>query len=109
MSFATGFIGLGAMGVGMARNLHRHQLLNCVWNRTPDRAAALAGELQLDVVATVEELAARCDYVVICISADADVLAVTAQIAPHLKAGAVVIDCSTVSADTARTVANSLA
>jgi 3-hydroxyisobutyrate dehydrogenase len=34
----TGFIGLGAMGGGMARNLQRAGLLRAVWNRTPAKA-----------------------------------------------------------------------
>ena len=41
----VGFIGLGAMGMGMARNLHAAGWLSIVWNRTRERAAALAGEL----------------------------------------------------------------
>ena len=41
-----GFVGLGAMGAHMARSLHRAGLLTGVWNRTADKAAALAKELQ---------------------------------------------------------------
>jgi len=41
----VGFIGLGAMGMGMARNLHAAGWLSIVWNRTRERAAALASEL----------------------------------------------------------------
>ena len=37
-----------------------------------------------------------------CVSADADVLDVVDAIAPALRPGTIVIDCSTVSADTAR-------
>jgi len=40
----VGFIGLGAMGQHMARNLHRAGLLAGVWNRTSSKAAALAAE-----------------------------------------------------------------
>ena len=36
----TGFVGLGAMGVHMARNLHKAGLLTGVWNRTADKATA---------------------------------------------------------------------
>ena len=32
MTLAVGFIGLGAMGRGMARNLHRAGMLCGVWN-----------------------------------------------------------------------------
>jgi 3-hydroxyisobutyrate dehydrogenase len=41
----AGFVGLGAMGAHMARNLHRAGLLAGVWNRTADKAQALAAEL----------------------------------------------------------------
>ena len=38
----TGFVGLGAMGTHMARNLHRAGMLMGVWNRTAEKATALA-------------------------------------------------------------------
>ena len=105
----TGFIGLGAMGSGMARNLQRSNLLHAVWNRSPAKAQALAAELQCAAPATLAELARGCDAVVICVSADQDVLSVVASLAPALRPGALVIDCSTVSADTARAAGKLLA
>lgn len=105
----TGFIGLGAMGASMARNLHRAGLLAGVWNRSPAKARQLATELRCTAAASAAALAQDCDALVICVSADPDVLAVTAAIAPALRAGAIVIDCSTVSADTARATAAQLA
>jgi len=109
MTLATGFVGLGAMGRGMARNLHHAGLLAAVWNRTPTRAAELAAELQLAATASPAELAARCDVVVLCVSADADVLEVVDALSTGLRRGSIVIDCSTVSADTAREAARRLA
>ncbi|WP_054774352.1 NAD(P)-binding domain-containing protein, partial [Methylogaea oryzae] len=41
----AGYIGLGAMGAPMARNLARAGLLAAVWNRSPAKADALAAEL----------------------------------------------------------------
>ena len=105
----TGFIGLGAMGSSMARNLHRAGLLGGVWNRTATKAAALATELHCAAPASPAELARDCDALVICVSADQDVLAVIAAVAPALRPGSLVIDCSTVSADTARAAATQLA
>jgi len=105
----TGFIGLGAMGSGMARNLKRAGLLAGVWNRTAAKAAALASELHCTAHASPAELARTCEALVICVSADQDVLAVVAAVAPALRAGALVIDCSTVGADTARAAAAQLA
>src|SRR5712671_823456 len=109
MSLSTGFIGLGAMGVGMARNLHKRGLLNCVWNRTPAKATALAAELGVRAAESIGELAASCDVAVVCVSADDDVRQVTAAIASRARTGSIVIDCSTVSADTARVAAAELA
>ncbi len=98
----TGFVGLGAMGAHMARNLHRAGLLRGVWNRTPEKAAALAAELPTRAYVDLAVLAADCDVVVICVSADADVRAVVGRLKAGLKPAAIVIDCSTVSAATAR-------
>ena len=41
----VGFLGLGAMGAHMARNLHKAGLLTAVWNRTRPKAQELATEL----------------------------------------------------------------
>lgn len=109
MTLAVGFIGLGAMGRGMARNLDRAGQLRGVWNRTPARAAELANELGCQATATPAELAAQCDVVVLCVSADADVLEMVDAIAPALRPGAIVVDCSTVAAGTAREAARRLA
>jgi 3-hydroxyisobutyrate dehydrogenase len=105
----VGFVGLGAMGMHMARNLHRAGLLGAVWNRSADKARSLAAELNVSAPATPAELAAACDAVVSCVSADADVLEVTRALAPGLRRGTLLLDCSTVSADTARQAAQLLA
>jgi 3-hydroxyisobutyrate dehydrogenase len=86
----------------MAKNLHRAGLLEAVWNRSNDKALALAAELGCQSPATLADLAAMVDAVVICVSADADVRSVIEGLAPGLRKGALVIDCSTVSAETAR-------
>jgi 3-hydroxyisobutyrate dehydrogenase len=109
MTLAVGFVGLGAMGRGMARNLHRAGLLRGVWNRTEQPAAELASELGCVAAGSPAELAALCDVVVLCVSADADVLEVVDALAPALRPGSTVIDCSTVSAGTAREAAHRLA
>jgi 3-hydroxyisobutyrate dehydrogenase len=98
----TGFVGLGAMGAHMARNLHRAGLLKGVWNRSPEKASALAAELPTRAYTDLVALAGDCDVIIICVSADADVRSVVAALKPGLKSAAIVIDCSTVSAATAR-------
>jgi 3-hydroxyisobutyrate dehydrogenase len=104
----AGFIGLGAMGQHMARNLHRAGLLAGTWNRTPSKAEALAAETGCRAFASLPELAAACDAVVTCVSADTDLLAVVDSLRPTLRKGSIVIDCSTVAADTARAAAERL-
>lgn len=109
MSLTTGFIGLGAMGAAMARNLHRAGLLTSVWNRTAAKAQGLAAELGIQASTDPASLAAHCDCVVLCVSADADVLAVVDTLLPGLRAGTLVIDMSTVSRDTACLAAGRIA
>jgi 3-hydroxyisobutyrate dehydrogenase len=101
----TGFVGLGAMGTNMARNLQRAGLLVAVWNRSSGKAQSLAAELRVEAPATLAELAAACEAIVSCVSADADVLEVTRALAPALRPGTLMLDCSTVSAETARQAA----
>lgn len=86
----------------MARNLHKAGLLAAVWNRTTSKAQSLASELGCPAPAALADFAALLDTVVICVSADPDVRATIEGLAPGLRRGALVIDCSTVSADTAR-------
>lgn len=105
----AGFVGLGAMGAPMAGNLARAGLLEAVWNRSPGRSRAFEADSGVPAATGLEDLARRCDVVVTCVSADADVLAVVDSLAPALGAGAIVIDCSTVAAETARRAAARLA
>jgi 3-hydroxyisobutyrate dehydrogenase len=86
----------------MAKNLHRAGLLEAVWNRSRDKALALAAELNCKSPATLAELAQLVDVAVVCVSADVDVRSVIEGLAPGLRKDALVIDCSTVSAETAR-------
>ena len=90
------------MGAPMAKNLHRSGLLEAVWNRSSDKALALAAELGCKSPGTLADLASLVDVVVVCVSADADVRAVIEGLGAGLRKGALVIDCSTVSAETAR-------
>jgi 3-hydroxyisobutyrate dehydrogenase len=104
----VGFVGLGAMGSHMARNLHRAGLLTGVWNRTAEKARSLAAELGTQAPDTLQDLARRADAIVVCVSADQDVLEVVQGLAQGVAPNALVIDCSTVSAETARRAAELL-
>ena len=96
------------MGLSMARNLHKAGLLSAVWSRTAQKAEALSAELGIIACATPAELAGQVDAVVSCVSADADVLQVAGALAAALAGGALLIDCSTIAADTARRAADLL-
>lgn len=104
----AGFIGLGAMGKPMAINIHQAGLLGSIWNHTASVASSLARQLACDQASDPGALAAVSDLVVICVSGDDDVLGIVDIIGPRLNAGAIVIDCSTVSARTAREAARRL-
>ena len=105
----TGFIGLGAMGFSMAQNLQRAGLLVGVYNRNPVKGATFCQNVGVPAYRSIAELAAHCETIVICVSADRDVLAVIDDIAPAMPAGGLVIDCSTVSRETAIQAAQQLA
>lgn len=97
----AGFLGLGAMGLHMARNLHKAGLLLGVWNRSAEKAQTLATELGCEAASTPADLASKADTLILCVSADQDVLSVVRAITPAVQPGTLVIDCSTVSAETA--------
>lgn len=102
MSLKAAFIGLGAMGAPMAGHLKAKGLLHAVANRTHAKAVALAQELGVLAPAALAELAAQCDVIALCVTADADVLATVEALAPHVRPGTIVIDHSTVAPDTAK-------
>lgn len=108
MTLKTAFIGLGAMGAPMAGHLHAKGLLQAVGNRSQAKADALAAELGV-AAPSLAEIAASCDVIVLCVSADADVIGVVNALAPSLKQGATVIDHSTVAPATAKKAASLLA
>lgn len=97
----AGFIGLGAMGAPMAGHLAARGLLAVVDNRTRNKADALAAQLGVKAAASHADFAG-CDVVALCVSMDADVLQQVGALAGVLAPGAVVVDHSTVSVDTAK-------
>jgi 3-hydroxyisobutyrate dehydrogenase len=107
----VGFIGLGIMGQGMARNLMKAGFSVRVWNRTASKAAALAAE-GAQTGSSPADVAAHCDIVVVCVSDTPDVEAVLLgeEGAIHgAKPGTLVIDCSTISPQATRDIAARLA
>lgn len=101
----TGVIGLGAMGGYMALNFYYTEFLHRIWNRTPEKAKAIAEKTGVRIANSPAELAGECELIVTCVSRDADVLEIVNAIATAIKPDAVVADTSTVSAETARQAA----
>jgi 3-hydroxyisobutyrate dehydrogenase-like beta-hydroxyacid dehydrogenase len=109
----VGFVGLGTMGVPMARNLARKGFPLTVSSRTSSKAEALAKELPgVVAAASAAEAADGADVVVSCVPDSPDVLDVhlgARGALSRMKAGAIAIDCSTIAPEAARTVAARLA
>ncbi len=104
----TGMIGLGAMGENMAHRIAQGGYLVGVYNRTAGKAQTLADKLNVKAYQSPEAMAAEVDLILICVSADRDVLEIVNAICRSVKAGMIVIDMSTVSSETAKIAATLL-
>jgi 3-hydroxyisobutyrate dehydrogenase-like beta-hydroxyacid dehydrogenase len=107
MSERIGFVGLGTMGGGMARNLLAKGHALTVWNRSAERTAALVAA-GANAAARPAELASRCDLVMVCVSDTPDVEQVAQGpegILAGLSPGSLVIDHSSISPAVTRRLA----
>src|SRR5689334_15303593 len=98
----VGFIGPGGIGWPMAGHLHRSGLLCAVRTPNAGQAPCLAAQHTAVVAGEAAALAAQCDVIALCVSADADVLALTRALAAAARPGLIVVDHSTVSSETAK-------
>jgi 3-hydroxyisobutyrate dehydrogenase-like beta-hydroxyacid dehydrogenase len=113
----VGFVGLGTMGNGMARNLAKAGFDLALCSRTQAKATALAGQLRRDhpgvrAVATPEEAARACDVVVSCLPDAPEVEEVylgAHGVSRGAARGTVAVDCSTIAPEAARSIAGRLA
>lgn len=101
----VGIIGLGAMGMGMATRLQQAGFLSGVYNRTPEKME----KFNVKRYTSPETLAADMNVVLLCVSADNDVLDIVHAISSTIKPHSIVVDMSTVSSETAQHAANCLA
>lgn len=104
---SVAFLGLGRMGRPMAARLLAAGYPLAVWNRTAERAAALAGK-GARVAATPAEAARGARVVVTMLSDPPAVERVVLGadgVAGALERGALVVDCSTVGPDDSRRLA----
>jgi len=104
----VGLIGLGAMGSGMADNLAKSEHSLHIWNRTPSKAQRFAKTSNVHIESSIAELAEKCELIILCVSADEDVIAVVNALLKMIKPNSVVVDTSTVSCDTAKKAASLL-
>lgn len=104
----VGFVGLGVIGLPMAERLLAQGIPLAVWNRTPEKAQALASK-GAALAATPRDLAARCDIVITMVSDGAALRELVHRadgIAAGLAAGKVHLDMSTVDAITSAELAS---
>jgi len=111
MTTRVGFVGLGTMGGAMAANAARAGFDVSAWNRSPGRAEDLLG-LGVQLLDSPAALAAANDIVITMVSDTPDVEAVLFAddgVAAGAKAGALVVDMSTISPSATRDFAARLA
>ena len=111
MSERVGFIGLGIMGSGMARNLLKRGFDLTVWNRTTSKMNDIVQQ-GAKAANNPAELAAQCEVIILCVSDTPDVEAVLLGekgIIHSAQKGALIIDCSTISPIRTKEFANRLA
>jgi 3-hydroxyisobutyrate dehydrogenase-like beta-hydroxyacid dehydrogenase len=94
----VGFIGLGHMGHGMAVNILKHGFpLKVMGHRSRDAVDDLVRRGAQEVL-TAKEMAASCDIVLLCVPGAKEVRALVANedgLAAGVRAGLVVVDCTT--------------
>ncbi|MBB3240683.1 3-hydroxyisobutyrate dehydrogenase [Pseudomonas sp. Tn43] len=108
---ALGFAGIGLMGLPMCRRLLAAGYPLTVWNRNPDKCAALveAGARQ---VATPAQLCSHADVVMLCLADTAvvqEVMFGAAGVAEGAKSGQLLVDFSSLEPTATREMANALA
>jgi len=93
------FVGLGAMGWGMAANLAKAAAAGkiaspvLVWNRTTAKAQEHAAEFGTEFATTLADLSVA-DVVVSCLPTSAQVEETATQLGPLLRRGSIWIDCT---------------
>jgi 3-hydroxyisobutyrate dehydrogenase-like beta-hydroxyacid dehydrogenase len=89
-----GFIGTGLMGHGMAKNIVEKGyplIVTANRNRTPVEDLVGRGATE----GSIEDVAATASIIFLTLPGSPEVAAAVARMTPHLKLGAVIVDCST--------------
>jgi 3-hydroxyisobutyrate dehydrogenase len=93
----------------MAAHLAGNSLLDMVYNRSSDKAKSFAAEHAVVTTTDPAALAAQCNVLVLCVSADQDVASIIEQMLPSLVPGSIVIDHSSIAPATAMRLAAEVA
>ena len=97
----VGFVGLGAMGLPMTRNLLAagHEVTVASRSRPPIDAAVSLGAID---AGTVADLATAGEVIILCVPNSPEVVEVVDALLPALGPGTIVVDCSTIDPDVER-------
>jgi 3-hydroxyisobutyrate dehydrogenase len=106
------FLGLGAIGTPMARQIAQETQFSLrVWNRNADKAARFAKQYKTTHAETPKAAAAGAQFVITCLSTSADVESLLGGhngLEEGLSPGAVLIDCTSGDPATSRRIAERL-
>lgn len=90
-----GFVGIGLMGQGMAKNIvEKGYPLAVILHRNRAPVDDLVGRGAVEA-ASLEEMARGCSVIFLCLTGSPEVAAVIAALKPGLARGSVIVDCST--------------
>jgi 3-hydroxyisobutyrate dehydrogenase-like beta-hydroxyacid dehydrogenase len=111
---AVGFVGLGIMGEGMARNLLKDGRSLMVWNRSPGKAEALAEEFpgKVAVAATPQEVVESCGLTYAMLSTPAvvhEVYEMGGGLLSGVQDGKAIVDCATLAVEDMQRIAAQVA
>ena len=97
----VGFIGLGIMGLGQARNLLRSGRSLVVWNRSVEKSEAFAAEElaagKVTVAASAAEVVEKCSLTYSMLSTLEASHAVFPSVLERVSAGKSIVDCATLT------------
>jgi len=96
------FLGLGVMGYPMAGHLARAGHDVTVFNRTAEKAQKWVAQHGGRAAQTPEDAAADAEIALMCVGNDDDVRAVAGRALTTMKAGTILVDHTTASAEVAR-------
>lgn len=110
MSLRVGYIGLGLMGMSVARNILKAGFLTVVYNRTQGKIDTLVAEGAIGAKSPAD-LAKDCDIIFLNLPDSPDVMQVVFGengVASTIREGSILIDNSTIKPSTAQEVAKRL-